>query len=261
MPHWLRIRSKNYESLTNDENPPGFEENSANSDPSSCALCKTIKNHKELVQKSIESVKKNCPKIDIAQFKSIPICTIKTSKNPDPLTLYDIENRYAKSHSEWNKKCQCFPEGPLFYDKLFKEEPFTRAIDIEEKRDDLEKKIIQIDFESIRFANNDDICEKTKELILDSLQEVIKDLNLTSNHRIMNGLKNGLSKQINGKISQLKDRLTLKLAINELQIKAFKMVLQNDTNFKLYEMRLVILLNCFEFIVFVECINNKQNFS
>ena len=209
-----------------------------------------------MLQNSIESVKKNHPKIDIARFKSIPICTIKTSKNPEPLTLNDIENRYDKSHSEWNKKCQCFPEGPLFYDKLFKKEPFTRAIDIEEKRDDLEKKIIQINFESIEFANNydfDDICEKTKELIFDSLQVVINDLNLASNHRIMNGLKNGLSKQIKGKFSQLKDRSTLKLAINELQIEAFKMVLQNDKNFKLYEMRLVILLNCFEFTVSVNC--------
>ena len=111
---WLRIRSRKYESLTNDENSSGFEENSANSYPSSCSLCETIKNHISLVQKLIESVKKNHPKIDIARFKSIPICTIKTSKNPEPLTLNDIENRYAKSHSEWNKKCQCFPEGPLF---------------------------------------------------------------------------------------------------------------------------------------------------
>ena len=239
---WLKTKSGKYEPLTNDFTHPRNEENSANSFPHSCLLCDTINNHEESVQKSIKKAKKNHPEIDINKFKSIPICNLKTPtvQKPVTLTLNDIEDEYTKNHSEWNIDCQCFPCGPIFYDKLFKEEPFTRAVDIEEKRNYLKSKIIEIDIDSCKFENDSHMCAKVREIILGSLKTVINDLNFETNCRIISCLKKGIDKKIHGKISELKDGSKVKTAIHELQKDAFNMILENDRNFKLYEMRLVI---------------------
>ena len=246
---WLKTKSGKYEPLANDFTHPRNEENSANSFPHSCLLCDTINNHEESVQKFIKKAKTNHPEIDINKFKFIPICNLKTPKvqNSVTLTLNDIEDEYTKNHSEWNIHCQCFPCGPIFYDKLFKEEPFTRAVDIEEKRNYLKSKIIDIDIEPFKFEDDSDICIKTRKIILESLQTIINDLNFETNCRVINCLQKGLDKKIHGKISELKDELKVKTALYELQNEAFKMVLENDRYFKLYQMRLVIPLKCAKF--------------
>ena len=78
---------------------------------------------------------------------------------------------YTKNFPTWEREFQCFPEGPIFYDKLFKIEPFTRAIDIEERVNQLESKIKHISkvpFD-VEFDTDNEIISKTVNNVLESL--------------------------------------------------------------------------------------------
>ena len=170
-------------------------------------------------------------------FKLKPICTIKTPKGEENLCLDDIEQTYVNDHPEWNQKFQCFPEGPLYYDKLFKNNPFKRAVDIENKRSYLKEKIILISELPFEMGKNCDkeIIEKTKNAIMDSLQTVIESLKLLDN--VIKSLPIGLMNMVKGKLKELKDETKGIGAAQKLQIDAFDMVLKNDNDFKLYEIR------------------------
>ena len=56
--------------------------------------------------------------------KTTPICV---TPQQEELTLDCFEKIYTKQHPNWNKKYECFPGGPVFFDKLFNVQPFTRA--------------------------------------------------------------------------------------------------------------------------------------
>ena len=119
-------------------------------------------------------------------------------KGDKPISLIDIERRYEVEFPSWNKRFQCFPEGPIFYDKLFKKEPSTRAINIEKKFMELKEKISDISFIPFDTEIDDDetVITKTIEEIIQSLQLLITDLKLTNNSRV----KNGVPKVLRGKI-------------------------------------------------------------
>ena len=207
--------------------------------PQHCSLCNTMSKHKESVEKIIRKAKDNPnrPKINSNDFKLKPICTIKTPKGEKNLCLDDIEQIYVNDHPEWNQKFQCFPEGPLYYDKLFKENPFKRAVDIENKKKYLKEKIILISELPFEMGENCDkeIIEKTKNAIMDSLQTVIESLKLVDNDHVINECH--LMNMIGGKLKELKDETKGICAAQKLQIDAFDMVLKNDNDFKLYESR------------------------
>ena len=209
--------------------------------PQHCPLCDTRIRHKESVEKIIRKAKENCPKINSNDFKLKPICTIKTPNGEKNLCLDDIEQIYVNDHAEWNQKIQCFPKGPLYYDKLFKKNPFKGAVDIENKRMYLKEKIILISELPFEIGENcnEEIIEKTKNAIMDSLLTVIESLKLVDNIHVTRSLPTGLKNMIRGKLKELKDE-TKDIAIGatqKLQIDAFDMVLKNQNDFKLYEIR------------------------
>ena len=161
----------------------------------------------------------------------------------EPMSLHDIEKRYEKDFPLWYKDFQCFPEAPIFYDKLFKKEPLTRAIDIENKLLDLKTKVkvqshIPFDFTN---DNDDTISRRTVDEIIQNLQELIKYLKLTNNSRIKNGLPKVLNSKVNGKLVELKDPTKTIETIKEIQEEAFDMVIANDKTCReekgYYEMR------------------------
>ena len=88
----------------------------------SCILCKTVTDHGNEVKKNVQKAK-NRPKIDIEKFYGTPICSIKTPTGEKPLSLNDVELMYEKDFPTWKEEFQCFPEAPIFYDKLFKFRP------------------------------------------------------------------------------------------------------------------------------------------
>ena len=112
------------------------------------------------------------------RFRDIPICTIKTPKDKRSLTLNDIEEIYARNFPTWDREFQCFPEGPIFHDKFFKKEPYTRAIDIEERRNQLKSKIQKISIVpfDVKSDSDNDIVSKTVNGVWKSLQDLIKCL-------------------------------------------------------------------------------------
>ena len=97
-----------------------------------CPVCPIIRNHENEVKSILEKAVKNRPEINVAPFRlgftSTPICKIKTPVGDDPLSLDDIERMFTKNFPSWNQDFLCFPEGPMFYDKLFRKEPYTRAM-------------------------------------------------------------------------------------------------------------------------------------
>ena len=166
------------------------------------SCCKIIKTHIDEVKQIVDKVKKkNHQNIDIQKFKSTLICSIKTPEGEIPLSLNDIEKQYCNHFPDWDKKNQCFPEGPIFYDSLFKKEPTARLTDIENRRKKLKEKIGLVS-EVPSFAKNDsrkDIIEKLSTTILHSLKPVISDLSISSKARV---IKNLQQKLLNGKIRE-----------------------------------------------------------
>ena len=159
---------------------------------------------------------------------------------------HTIEQIYVNDHPDWKQNFQCFPNGPLFYDKLFKENPFKRAVDIEKKRIDLKEKIIlisELPFET-RENSDEEIIEITKYAIIKSLRTVIETLKLIDNVHVKKHLPIGLKNMIRGKLEELKDETKGLGAAQNLQVDAFDMVLKNDNDFKLYEIRLVCIMIC-----------------
>ena len=146
------------------------------------------------------------------------------------MTLNDIEEIYAKNFPTWDREFQCFPEGPIFYDKLFKKEPFTTAIDIEERRNQLKSKIQNISIVpfDVESDSDKDIISKTVNGVWESLQDLIKCLSLENNSRVKRTLPNILSGMVRGKLTQLKEVSQSIASIQEIQYMIFGKVLEND---------------------------------
>jgi hypothetical protein len=115
-------------------------------------------------------------------------------------------------------------------------QPYTRAKDIENKRQKLKEKK---GFLSNLPLNGELDVAKTTNEILSSLKQVIIDLKLTDNSRIKNQLPNILKLKLDGKSKELKEKDYNEAMdiILEVQNEVFDMILENDKIFKLYEMR------------------------
>ena len=199
-----------------------------------CLLHEIVKNHRDQVTNILAKMKINRPNIGDA-FTKTPICE---TPQGEKLTLDDLEKIYINQHPNWDKEYQCFPGGPLLYDKLFNVQPYTRAKDIENKRQELKEKK-----GSLSTLDGELDVAKTTNEILNSLKPVIIDLNLTDNSRIKNQLPNILKLKLEGKSKELKgkDYNEAMNIILEVQNEVFDMILENDKIFKLYEMRCVSL--------------------
>ena len=206
-----------------------------------CYLCPTVGNHREKVNKIVETAIEKLPNIGLQNIKSLPFCHIKvpTVSGEETLCLDDIEQKYVKDFPEWDKDLQCFPEGPIFYDKLFKTEPFTRAIDIEERFKQLKNKIQGISEVPFDVESDSDnvIISKTVNSIWESLQNVITYLNLENNLRVKKNLPNFLSGMVKGKLTQLKEASESIDSMHEVQNLIFEKVLENDSQKGYYQMR------------------------
>ena len=197
-----------------------------------CSLCHTVAKYRKEAQKMIENVKMNLSPDDNKQvsFKSTPICETPQGTK---LTLDDIERIYSDQYPDWHQTFQCFPQGPLFFDKLFNTQPYIRAKDIEMRRYDLKRKMEIIT--TVSLENHDKLSKE----ILESLKPVIEELKLTNNHRITTGLSKVLDGKLKGKWKDLvngslSDAMEI---IADIQQDLFDMILENDKLFKLYEMR------------------------
>merc|ERR1711862_345413 len=91
-----------------------------------CCLHEIVHKHKAQVKKILADAG-NRPHV-ISSFNTTPICE---TPQGEKLTLDDLENIYLRQHPNWDKEYQSFPGGPIFYDKLFNVQPYTRAKDIE----------------------------------------------------------------------------------------------------------------------------------
>ena len=210
-----------------------------------CYLCPTVGNHREKVNKIVESAIKDRPNIDVQSFRLLPLCHIKvpTASGEETLCLDDIERKYTEDFPLWEKEFQCFPEGPIFYDKLFKKEPYTRTVDIENKFLELKKKVNAISETPFDAENDTDetVIKKSVNSIILSLQTLIKYLELNNNPRIKNGFPKVLYPKVKAKLEMLKDPTKVIDIIQEIQDVAFDMVLENDQTCKqekgYYEMR------------------------
>ena len=210
-----------------------------------CYLCQTIGNHRAEVNRIVEAAIGNRPNLDLQSFKSLPLCNIKvpTVSGEEDLCLNDIERKYTENFPLWDKEFQCFPEGPIFYDRLFKKEPYTRTIDIENKFLELRKKVYAISetpFDAEKDAD-ETVIKKTVNSIVLSLQKLIKYLELSNNSRIKSGLPTVLCSKVKAKLEIMKDPTKVIDVIQEVQDIAFDMVLENDQKCKqekgYYDMR------------------------
>ena len=124
------------------------------------------------------------------------------------------------------------PGGPIFYDKLFNVQPYTRAKDIELKKKQLREKIKSMS----GFVTSDGKIEIERVAIdiLDSLKPVMEELNLTEN-----SLPNSLLKIIEQKLNGMQDQKVEIDIIHRIQEDIFDKICAKEKIFKLYESRLV----------------------
>ena len=210
-----------------------------------CYLCPTIGNHREKVNKIIEAAIENRPIIDLKSYKSLPLCHIKvpTVSGEETFCLNDVERRYTLDFPLWEKEFQSFPEGPIFYDKLFKKEPYTRATDIENKFIEMRKNVNAITETPFDVEKDTDefVIKNSVNSIILSLKKLIKNLELSNNPRIKSGLPNVLYSKVKAKLEMLKDSTRVIDIIHEIQDEAFDMVIENDQTCRqekgYYEMR------------------------
>ena len=76
--------------------------------------------------------------------------------------------------------------------------------------------------------NNEEIIEKIVEMIMKSLEDVIKDLKLENNARIKNGIPKVLAGKIKGKLHEMKDHAKILDIIFDIQDEAFNLLIEND---------------------------------
>ena len=188
-----------------------------------CIVHQIVQTHKAEIAKLLEQTR---PSVD-DNFKSTPICE---TPQGEKLTLDNLETIYAKHYPEWNKKFQCFPEGPMFYDKLFTVQPYTRAKDIENRTKELKMKITPFPGE----LNT----TQASQYIMESLQPIITDLKLSDNKHVK-GIFPKLLGKIEGKSKEWEDKTQSEVMeiLHDVQNEIFDMILENDKIYKLYQMR------------------------
>ena len=210
-----------------------------------CLFCKVTIDHKNEVKKIVRKAR-NHQKIDIEKFYTTPICSIKTPTGEKPLSLKDIELMYEKDFPSWNREFHCFPEAPIFHDKLFKKSPHKRAIDIEKSIEELKNKIEAISEApfDVEKDNDDVIVTKALDGIVQSLQPLIYHLKLEENSRIKNSLPKILKGKLTSNLKQLKDVTQVIGTLHEVQFDSFDLVLDNHKAFReqhgYYNMRSVL---------------------
>ena len=211
----------------------------------SCIFCKIVADHGNEVKKAIEKAK-NRSKIDIEIFYKTPICSIKTPTGQKPLTLKDVELIYEKDFPTWKEEFQCFPEAPIFYDKLFKKSPSNRAIDIEKSIQELKNKIELISETTFDMEkdSDDEIVTKALDSIIQSLRSLIDHLKLEDNPRINDGLPKILKGKLKSNVKELRDVNKVIGTLNEVQLDGFELVVDNQKTFReqhgYYKMRSVL---------------------
>ena len=198
-----------------------------------CMFCKMIIDHGNEV-KMIVNKAKNRHIIDIEKFFTTPICSMKTPTGEKPLSINDVELMYEKDFPNWKEEFQCFPEAPIFYDKLFKKSPNKRAIDIEKRIQELKNKIeaiSEVPFDAEKDSD-EDIVTKALENIVQNLQPIIKHLKLEENTRIKNGIPKVIKGKLTSNLKQLRDLTQVVSTLHELQLDGFSLVIDNNNTFR-----------------------------
>ena len=209
-----------------------------------CIFCKMIIDHGNEVTKIVEKAK-NRPRIDTEKFFTTPICSMKTPTGEKPLSINDVELMYEKDFPNWKEELQCFPEAPIFYDKLFKKSPNKRAIDIEKSTQELKNKIEAISEApfDVEKDGDDAIVTKALDNIVQNLQPLIKHLKLEEDPRIKNGLPKVIKGKLTSNVKQLRDVTQVVSTLHELQLDGFYLVMDNNKAFReehgYYKMRSV----------------------
>ena len=194
-----------------------------------CILCKyqIIQTHNTEIARLLNQPR---PSI-VANFNSTPICETPLGEQ---LNLDDLKTIYAKNYPVWNKKFQCFPEGPNFYDKLFTSQPYTTAKDIENKKNELKAQIGQI--ANIVSVDKLEIVQ-IADIVIASLEEVLNKLKLTEKNS--ERVKRTLIGMLKSKSKEMKDMSQSEIMelLNDVQNQIFHKILEYDRIFSLYEMR------------------------
>ena len=223
MEHITNLENLNL--LENDEVPdnvgPSTSQSLSPTNGSSCQLCPIVSAHKAQVQAILAQAGTNRPPVS-GSFRTTPICSVQTGGGGDvDLTIADIETRYKEDYPDWDRKGTCFPPGPLYFDKLEKTEPWTRACDLEKRLEDARQKVAEL--HTLPYEADDmdaDIIEKCSTKIMETMIAVVTNLSITNNRQI-DGVKNMIKGLARGKLEQLKGSDALQ-ALQDLQDKAFE---------------------------------------
>ena len=195
-----------------------------------CHLCSVVHNHLTEVQKIIQQAKDARPSLS-PNFRTTPICSVPTPIGNQNLTIDDIELCYKEDHPQWDQGGECFPAGPLYFDKLANKTPYARATDLELSLDAANKKIISIlnvPFDRLTESDSD-IKEKCWQSIIYSIQPMIKSLSLTNNKAI-EGVRKELKNQMQGRLTELKDPSKVIWTLVKLQESVMSMIIKNVVN-------------------------------
>ena len=206
----------------------------------SCPLCKIVKQHVADTSKIITNARRNHRDVDAEEFRTREICKIQSPTGYKPINLNDIKKKFETDFPSCEKDFQCVPENPYFYDRrAFEKAPTTRAIDVENRLKNLEKKVNE-KISTPPFDCNDDtdaIRTKTVHKIEQSLHEYIDDLKLTNNDRVRKNVSTLINNRVKGSLPQLKSQEKALETIKEIQKYTVNKINENSEEAGFYRNR------------------------
>ena len=209
----------------------------------SCHLCPIIQGHKKDLQNVLKQAMKKKQKL-VKNFRLIPVVTISnpTGSTDLSLSISDIECQYKEDHPHWADGSECFPAGPLYFDKLARTKPNATALDLEEKLKQAEEKvedIQQMTFDPSCYLNDSDLVKICSKIIIKSLENMANELCLS--HKKRKDITRTLENQLKAKLKGIQDKSVILEILTELQRGAMHLVLRKSNCWNLYSERIGLM--------------------
>ena len=210
----------------------------------SCHLCTIVQHHKLEVQNILKKAMKR-PKLT-PNFRNIPIVSVPSPGGSVDLSISDIENRYKDDHPSWAEGSECFPAGPLYFDKLSKTKPYNTAKDLEIKLEEAKENMQNI--ENVIFdpfhLDEASLIKNCCKIIIRSFKNSIKEL-LLSDKKILE-IEKILENRLKGKTNELREQTKLLETLRDLQRGVLDIVVEKSCCWSNYSERIGLMgeLSC-----------------
>merc|ERR1711892_1001904 len=166
-----------------------------------CQFCPIVSAHRSQVKTILAQATTDRPPVN-ETFRTTPLCSLQTGGGGKQVVSIELsEQSYKQDYPTWNKKGQSFPPGPLYFDKLEKREPYTRAKDLERKLDKAKPTELH-SLPDVDDSSDAELVIKVADNIMKTMEAVAADLDV-KNPKQIGGVKTMLKGLVRSKVEEL----------------------------------------------------------